>query len=167
MTVFVPKNTDGFTLIESLVALTLLMVGLIPAFLQASSALALSTTARNALIAANLAQEGVEVVRSVRDANWFAARPFDDGLSSCASGCLVQWDSQELQQIGTNPPLKLDAATGLYQYSTGEDSLFSRAITVTKISDIELSVTSKITWHERTSDKEFSVEYHLFDWLKE
>lgn len=147
-------------------ALTLLTVGLIPAFLQATSALGLSTTIRNSLISAHLAQEGAETVRAMRDTNWFAKQPFDTGLTGCASGCLVQWDSSAPQPLGANPPLKWDTGSGLYQYDTGTDTAFHRVVTVTAVSGHELKVQSTVTWKERTTDKTFSVEDHLYDWFK-
>lgn len=155
----------GFTLVEVLVALTLLSVGLVPAFIQASNALTLSTTIRNALIAANVAQEGIEVVRSMRDDNWFAGRAFNAGLDACTGGCRVEWSSDVPQDIGKNIPLKFDAATGMYQYGSGVDSPFQRKITITQVSPVELSVLSEVTWRERKTDKRFVVESHLFNWL--
>lgn len=160
------RETKGFTLVEALVALTLLTVGLIPAFIQASSAVTLSSSVRNSLIAAHLAQEGVEVVRAARDGNWFAGQPFNTGLTSCTSGCRVQYDSALTQPLGGNPALKLDPLSGLYQYSSGTDTLFHRTITITAPTSHELAVFSAVTWRERSGDKTFTVEYHLFDWIQ-
>ncbi len=157
-------NSKGFTLVEVLVALTLLTVALVPAFIQATNAMSLSTTIRSSLISADLAQEGVEVVRAMRDANWFAGQPFNTGLAACAAGCRVQWDSSAPLPPSADTPLKLNETTGMYQYDSGTDSMFSRTITVTQVSPVELSVLSVITWRERGIDKTFTVESHLFDW---
>ncbi len=156
----------GFTLIEALVALTLLTVGLIPAFMQASNAVALSGAVRNSLIASNLAQEGVEVVRSMRDANWFASAPFTTGLDSCLGGCRVQWDSSAIMPLSGNPPIKFDSLSGLHQYATGTDTMFSRMMTITAVSAHELRVQATIDWRERSGNKTFTLEYHLYDWLQ-
>jgi prepilin-type N-terminal cleavage/methylation domain-containing protein len=155
----------GFTLVEVLVALALLTVALVPAFIQATNATLLSATIRSSLVSADLAQEGVEVVRAMRDANWFAGQPFDTGLDACVDGCRVQWDSTAPLPLSGNAPLKLDAASGMYQYDTGTDSQFSRTITVTPVSAVELNVSSVVTWRERGADKTFTVEDHLFNWL--
>jgi Tfp pilus assembly protein PilV len=155
----------GFTLIEALVALTLLTVGLIPAFVQASSAIALATTVRNSIIAANLAQEGVEAARAIRDANWFASQPFATGLDACAPGCQFSFGATALTP-SLNERLKLDSVSGLYQYERGTDTPFTRTITVTQASAGELVVTSTVMWSERTSNKQFVVEEHLFDWIQ-
>lgn len=164
------KRNSGFTLIETLVALTLLTVGLIPAFQEATMAVTLSGSVRNSLIASSLAQEGVEVIRALRDANWFAGRPFDDrlatGTTDCTAGCLIQYYSTDIVSLMGNPPLKLNADSGLYQYNSGDPSLFHRKMTITKIGTSELKVTSEVTWDEHSGTKQHVVEYHLFDWLQ-
>lgn len=152
-------------MVEVLVALALLSVGLVPAFIQATNALMLSTTVRNSLIAAHLAQEGVEVLRALRDDNWFAGRAFDAGLDACQVGCILAWNADTPQDAAGNLPLKFDAATGMYQYATGTDSPFRRKITVAHVSPVELSVISEVTWRERSVDKRFVVESHLYNWL--
>ncbi len=157
----------GFTLVEALVALTLLTVALVPAFIQASNALTLAGSVRNSLVAAHLAQEGVEVVQAIRDANWFASQPFNQGFAACTIGCRVQWDSQTLQPLsGPDSPLLLDAQTGLYQYSTGTPTIYSRLLTITTISTHEVMVVVTVTWHEESGNKQFAVEEHLYDWLQ-
>lgn len=158
------RSGAGFTLVEALVALALLTVGLIPSFLQASGALALSQSIRNTVVAAHLAQEGIEVARALRDESWFSGQPFDQGLNSCAAGCQVQYDTTTPLNLLDNPPLKIDPDTGLFQYAIGDDSPFSRRITVTPVSPEELKVIGVITWRERSVDRSFSVETHLFNW---
>ena len=154
----------GFTLVEVLAALAILSVGLIPAFIQASNAVTLSASVRNSLIATHLAQEGAEVVRSLRDANWLSSVPFTQGLDMCDSGCRVTWDNDAVLPLAGNPALKLDPLTGLYQYTSGDDTLFHRSIIITPISDHELVEAVTVTWQERSIDKSFEVEYHLYDW---
>lgn len=165
----------GFTLVEALVSLVLLTTALVPAFILATDAVRLSTSIRNTLTAANLAQEGVEVVRAMRDANWFAGQPLEKNLANCSSpdGCRVQWDSKTPDAIGGNPRLKWDKTTGLYQYSTGDPTLFSRKITVDLVpgplgATIGLVVKSEVTWTERsvTDVRSIVVETHLFDWIQ-
>jgi prepilin-type N-terminal cleavage/methylation domain-containing protein len=160
------RHSKGFTLVEALVALVILTVGLIPAFQQATTAVNLSASIRNSLIAANLAQEGVEMVRAFRDANWFAVKPFDTGLTGCTAGCLVQYNGAAVTALNGNPFLRLDPLTGLYQYTQGDESIFHRKLVITSVSANELKVTSEVTWNERSGAKQHIVEYHLFNWLK-
>ena len=66
-----PAQT-GFTLIETMVAISLLMVALIPPMSLASQALTAAYYSRNQITAFYLAQEGIEIVRAVRDSNIMA-----------------------------------------------------------------------------------------------
>jgi prepilin-type N-terminal cleavage/methylation domain-containing protein len=151
----------GFTLIEALVALVVLSIGLGPALVLSSSLSTTASVVKNNLVATNLAQEGIEVVRALRDTNWFNSTTFDNGL---ADGIYrIEWNSDSLISLGTNPPLKED--NGLYNYTTGTDTVFKRTITLTKVNTAELKIVSDVTWTERGNrTRDVNIESHLFNW---
>ncbi len=60
---------QGFTLIESLLAIGVLIVGILSAFILVIRSLSNIPLIQSRLIAANLAQEGVELIRQKRDTN--------------------------------------------------------------------------------------------------
>jgi prepilin-type N-terminal cleavage/methylation domain-containing protein len=66
------NKKNGFTLIETMVAISLLMMALVPPMSLASQSLVSAYYSRNQITAFYLAQEGIEVVRSVRDGNILA-----------------------------------------------------------------------------------------------
>lgn len=155
-------NEFGFTLVEALVALVILTLALGPALILSSNISSTASAIKNNLIAANLAQEGVEVVRALRDANWYNGAPsFDSGL---ADGIYrVEWNSNALITLGSNPPLKIN--NGLYNYSSGTDTVFKRTITITNIPTEELKIISEVTWTERGNRvRDIKTESHLYDW---
>jgi|SRR3989338_7127298 len=155
------KLNKGFTLIEALVALVILTLALGPALVLSSSISSTASVLQNNLIAANLSQEGVEIIRALRDANWHSGLVFDAGLPDGIYR--IEWNSNTLIALGTNPPLKQNA--GLYNYSLGTDTKFKRTITITKINSEELRVVSDVTWTERGERaRDLKVESHLFDW---
>ena len=157
----VPLIEAGFTLVEALVALVILTLALGPALVLSSSISSTASILQNNLIAANLSQEGVEVVRALRDANWYNGLSFDNGLSDGIYR--VDWNSNSLTSLGVNPPLKV--SSGLYNYSAGTATIFKRTITITKINSEELRVISDVTWTERGERaRDVRVESHLFDW---
>ena len=69
-------NEFGFTLIEALVALVILTIALGPALVLSSNISSTASVIQNNLIAANLSQEGIEVIRALRDANWYSGLVF-------------------------------------------------------------------------------------------
>ena len=142
-------------------ALVILTLALGPALVLSSNISSTASVVRNNLIAANLSQEGVEVIRALRDANWFNGLSFDAGI---ADGIYrIEWNSNALISLGSNPPLKINA--GLYNYSSGTDTKFKRTVTITKINSEELRIISDVTWTERGNrTRDVKVESHLFDW---
>ena len=166
----ISKNNAGFTVIEVIVAVFILSVTLsgISAALVSNNNLAVSVT--NNYIASGLVQEGVEVVRSLRDRDYEAspARTFgsfgSDGVVN--DGIYrVQFDSAFLLP---NPPddyLKLDSTSGIYSYDGGENSIFKRTVAITTVvPNVEKRVVVTVSWNERSISKSVSAEEHLFNW---
>ena len=162
-------DNKGTTLIEALVTVVIFSLGMIPSLTIVLLASSFSLAIQNNLIAANLAQEGVEIAQAIRDANKFNNRVFDFGLAP--GSYRVEWDSTALLEVSDNPALKIDSSSGLYSYDTaGTDTAFNRKITITKDPSLpgcncELKVKSEVTWPERGKIKTLIVESHLFDWL--
>lgn len=152
---------EGFTLVEALVTLVVLSIALGPSLILTTNVSNTTSIVRNNLIAANLAQEGIEVVRAIRDTNWFLGNAFDQGL---ANGTYrVQWNSDSLIALGSNPPIKED--NGLYNYSTGSDTIFRRTISILKVNAGEIRVISQVIWQEKGGrDRSVMAESHLFNW---
>lgn len=63
----------GQSLIETIVAMSILVTALVSCLGLTLYALAVSQNSQNELVAVNLAREGVEVVRMMRDSNWLGA----------------------------------------------------------------------------------------------
>jgi prepilin-type N-terminal cleavage/methylation domain-containing protein len=75
-----PSKCAGFTLLETLVAITLIVVAMSGPFLSAERAFIAALDAKNRMIASYLAQEGVEYVRMLRDTTYLEA--VEDGVSN-------------------------------------------------------------------------------------
>ncbi|HEY0220976.1 MAG TPA: prepilin-type N-terminal cleavage/methylation domain-containing protein, partial [Candidatus Paceibacterota bacterium] len=81
------KNKKGFTLVESLVAISILSLSILSTFTVVSSSLKSSSLAKEQVIAFYLAQEAMEYIKNVRDNNALAslnggANTWLTGLSS-------------------------------------------------------------------------------------
>ena len=139
----------------------MLSIALGPSLILTTNINNTAVVVKNNLIAANLAQEGVEVIRGIRDTNWFNGVAFDTGLANGAYR--VEWNSDTLIALGTNPFIKED--NGLYNYSTGNNTIFRRTISILKVNAGELRIISEVTWEERGARARSSTaESHLFNW---
>lgn len=79
---------QGFTLVETMVAITILAFALVGPFTAVQTALSNSYLARDQLTAASLAQEAQEYIISIRDNNYLATprRGWLDGFNSATQG---------------------------------------------------------------------------------
>lgn len=154
------------TVIEALVAVLILSLGLLPTFGIVLSANNFSTSISNMLIAANLAQEGAEIIRAIRDENWFNNRSFDSGLSD--GDYYGAWNSISLTPVSVTAPLFRIDSNGLYNYSTGRETLFRRKMTITKIDpggcNCQLQIVVDVNWLERGTMRSLTIESNLFNW---
>ena len=145
-----------------MVALVFLTLGMLPIFSVITSSLNLASRIENNLVAANLAQEGVEVVRAIRDANWMAGNAFNQNLSN--GSYTASWDSLTLTpwSTGQDSNLKL-SSTNVYSHTTGSRTIFSRIIRITNFSNW-IQVRVDVAWNERGQSKAESVQSYLFNW---
>ena len=72
-------HEKGFTLVESLVAIAVFTVGISAAIFVIQQSFFVGARVKNKIIAAYLAQEGIEVIRNIRDRNWMQGKVYNVG----------------------------------------------------------------------------------------
>lgn len=164
-------SNRAFTLIETLVAITVLLISLVGPLTLAAQALKSAYYARDEVTAFYLAQEGLEYVRAVRDQNYLAnpQEPWLTGITDCVSAsCNVDFlnFSHTLCPNGVCPALLIDQ-NGFFNTQSGTPSNFTRTLTLTPITgmpdEMESSVT--ISWTSAGINRSFQVSEYLFNWL--
>ncbi len=152
----------AFSLLEILAAIFVLMVGLLSITNVVFSSILQHRLNRDQLVASYLAQEGIELIRNMRDTNWLNNRPFDAGIP--AGSWEIDYTSDSFSSFKKRN-LKLDSL-GFYQYGVGSPTPFVRKIEIRKPSPVSLEVKVTVTW-ERLS-RTFSVEATetLYDWYR-
>lgn len=153
----------GFTLIE-LIASLVVLIAILQTFLLISANVNSSSLLRDSLIASNLAQEGIEVVRNIRDRDSFLENPFGESLSN--GSWRVQWNSTSLLLPSGNPPLKKDPGNKFFSYDSGIDTVFRRVIDISAVSPNQIRVISTVNWDVKSDTKTTSAETHLFNWYR-
>ncbi|MEK7659090.1 MAG: prepilin-type N-terminal cleavage/methylation domain-containing protein [Patescibacteria group bacterium] len=154
----------GFTLIEIIVALGLISLVSVSVMSAVSLSLTSAAKIKNDLIAAGLAQEGLEIVRNIRDKDWHLGSGF--GASLTSGNYLVDWNSQSLLSF-SDTFLKKDS-NGLYNYLSGQDTIFKRKIiienSVQNPASVEKVAKVEISWQEKSGSRIIQAEVRLFNW---
>lgn len=93
----------GNTLIELLIAMMVIFVGLFTAATLVYGNLALVQRDTDQVTAMNLAREGIELAKELRDSNWLAGKNFDDGMFNPLSGSETDYTATPAW-VGTDAP---------------------------------------------------------------
>lgn len=183
----IKNEKAGFTIIETLVSLAIFASSILGLIVITSQGAADTNYAKNKLVASYLAQEGIEMVRNMRDSSSLAGNSWqatwqDNAayqLSSCyatgaGSGCDIDPSTLAIAPCSTASqsgcaPLRYDLSTGMYRLNASNPSVpespFSRLITVRDISPNEVAITSTIYWMQGATPRNVSVNEDLFDWV--
>lgn len=151
----------GFTLLETIVAVGVIIIGLVSALTLITNALFYVSNIQDRLVAVNLVEEGIEVTRNIRDNNWLQNLSWNNGLAS--GSYETSYNSTSLSPYSGNP-LLFNSATGLYNYTAGISTNYVRQISVANLSDFEIRVIATVTWQRRGVTYTSSAESHLFNW---
>jgi len=158
----------GFSLLETTVAIAILITAIIGPLTLASSSIKASATAKNNLIAANLAQEGVELVKNHRANNVLAERDWLYGFGDCLTevGCTIDALTIEINLCGAScEPIKLDEQSGLYSYGAGNPTIFARKINLVEtVGAREVKIKSAVSWTDRFGAQKFELEAYMLNW---
>src|SRR3989344_3018190 len=91
-------KSRGFTIIEMIISVFMLSGAVLVIFGSFSLMIILSRDSEDRLVANYLVQEGIEIIRNIRDTNWLASAVnpgffvWDNGLAACKSaGCEVDY----------------------------------------------------------------------------
>lgn len=180
------KTTSGFSLVEVLVASFMIAIVVVAVTRLSASAEKFTGVGRETFVATNLAREGLELIRAMRDTNWFTSTDrtlwLEHGLCSvngeefADSNRQLAVDAKSVRAIDT-----LDSGSGqLYidpqnhewtLASSQQVTPYARTIDIdcsTKDNDPPLiTVTARVNWNSRGVDREVSVTEQLYNWLPE
>jgi len=167
-------RTRGFTLVETMVAIAILVVAVTAPLTLASQSLFTGIYAKDQTIAFYLAQEALEVVREKRDANfikyidgqatrWLDGIPKNAGLLVDAPNDLITGCSGGTFESCFTTPLLSDGA--FYTYRSGTPTRFYRAVQVVEDTPDEAIVVSEVRW--RTGmfrERSIRITQRLYNW---
>ncbi|OHA66767.1 MAG: hypothetical protein A3C82_00680 [Candidatus Wildermuthbacteria bacterium RIFCSPHIGHO2_02_FULL_47_12] len=157
----------GFTLIEVLAAMFILVIGTLGVFSLIMRTVVFNSSVNSQFVASYLAQEGLEIVRNMRDANFLkmhkgAGGQWNDGLTACAAGCGADYSDTALGSF-QNTLLKLN--NGFYTYDAGTDTIFTRKITIDSLTAELLKVSVDVSWQDRGDTRTVRGATELYNWF--
>jgi prepilin-type N-terminal cleavage/methylation domain-containing protein len=174
-----PMNKEkGFTLVETLVAVGILVIAILGTFTAAQSGLSSTIFSKEQIAAFELAQEGVEQIRNIRDQNGLLSQPWLTGISASPSDPCYFGNTCTVDAVkggvptkctggaGSCPILRQDSSTGFFSYSplTLPLSPYRREIQLTSINDHEASILVTVYWSKGPVNNKFSVRENIFNW---
>ena len=158
------RARHGFTIVEIITVLFVVSVGLIGVLSLIIKNIQSQTFNKQNLIAYQLAQEGIELTREVRDTNWKIGNSYNDGL---ADG-YYSLDYQSLVPTSISadnpPPLYLNG--GYYSHIPNATSTgFKRSIRIETLDPpTAMRVTCTVAWAIRDIPYAYNLETILYDW---
>ncbi len=170
------SKKSGFTLIEIMVAISVMTVGILGIYALVPHVVSLSGVNLDRFRAVQLAREGIEIIRNIRDTNWLEQRSnplnsWKEGLTNCSLGCEADYttptvEDPTLPSYNEGRFLYIEGNTGFYKYidSPSEDDIktkFKRKIIITPNPNV-LNVKVQIIWPGK--DSPFEVEENLYNW---
>ncbi|MEK9154858.1 MAG: hypothetical protein AAB596_02215 [Patescibacteria group bacterium] len=172
------KIKGGYLLIELMISISLLIAGFLGIIGIISNSLSLNRVVSDQFTANYLALEGIEVTKSMLDANYMRPGPWNRGVrDGCydieynSSGLINNLNGFTCSDFSMRRPLEFNPATGIYDYSGTERTRFYRMIQVQQIDregnprPDEIQIDSIVRWVSRGGGIfEVRLEDHFFDW---
>ncbi len=173
----------GQTLVEALVALSILTVGFVGIVTLLARSFQLNRTTANDTQATYLASEGIEVAKNIIDYDVY----YGLSLSSNTNywGCSFRLNTGQSADYALeydttptdcNPPptiprdssdhLYFDASNSVYTYNSfgTQPTNFTRDVWITAVSPDEFDVRSIVTWTDGGLSNTITLEDHFYHW---
>lgn len=154
-------QNKAFTLIEVVVAIFLITVGTVGAFTLIQRTIAFTAVSSSQLVASYLSQEGMEIIRNIRDTNYLEGSAWDDGIGLGADYRL-DYRSLNFPDVTCGNYLKHNG--NFYVCSSDATGKFQRKITITKPELDKIIVSVTVSWQERARVHQVFTQTELYNW---
>lgn len=176
------KN-KGFTLVETLVAIFILVVAVTGPMSAAQNSLRAAFVARDQVVAYYLAQDAIEFIKNVRDYESWNDRDWTNLFSSCLSSsnqqCNVDSRNQLIDVCSTGDidniqcdPMEIDSNENFVIAGEGDEiSKYKRAIFMDDLSNSyvdEVEVVVVVEWDTNlflANNRRVVLQENIYDWL--
>ena len=162
---------NGFTIIELIIAIAVLSFGVVMVYGSFYDVSTATYSIGSRFTATYLDQEGLEIIRNIRDNNFINGETWSAGLtgSPCEDGCQLDYKLSgyaDLDPYDDNAFLGLNS-DGFYSYDIGSTpTIFRRKITITTVpgNDDVLNIEVLTTWTYKGDVLSFKIDEALYNW---
>lgn len=163
------RNRSAFSMIEIVAVLLVVSIGMGGIMSLIIQNIQTQSVSRKNLVAYQLAQEGVELIRQIRDTNWLGSSEWTTNLSA---------GNYYMDYLMATPYVSTQISDGrliknqnnMYVSSPGDMSQdnFSRIISISYPDPTGVSgkmlINSTVYWTDRNNSYNYSIEAALYDW---
>lgn len=163
----------GFTLLETIVAISVLVLATVGPMTLAADSIRNASLFRHQTIAYFLAEEAAEYIHNQITSNSLEGESWLSRLGPClgADGCIIDATDSPANAVasclGQCPYLQFSGLPkGLYGYESGwANTIFRRTLRITEVTpDQEIKVTIVVEWLHTNALRQATIEDHLFNW---
>ncbi|MFW5885067.1 MAG: type IV pilus modification PilV family protein [Patescibacteria group bacterium] len=165
------RKESGFTLLEILLVVALTGTVFVAVFGLFSKTIKSDTENAMEVVAANLAQEGIEIIRNKRDENLLQEDDMNSGLSG---NCRPYIDSSGNAQCSSSRSSNIGKVSGILENCSGscsDSTPYRRYCNISRVSGASLGEQMKVTctveWESMAASgqtREVKVESYLSNW---
>lgn len=170
---------SGFTLVEALVATSILAVSVTALLNIVGQNVFVSNYVKNKATAISLAQEGVELVRNIQDSallvqEFSSFNQFlGDNFQPCIFGsgtCVIDPRDLEITSCSNECPPLLVSQNGYFNYDLADNSnsfneVFTRTFFIQPTGPSSGRVRVRVTWLQGQTERSVEYETELFPWI--
>ena len=180
------NNKDGFTLIETLIAITVMLIAVVAPMSLAQDGITAARLAQDQIVAFYLAQEGVEATRNMRDYN--KLNGFDqltgplesecevDPTIPAERGCIIDATEQDgggqyfatSRCVGACPVIRSNEERYTHSNNAAfSNTKYTREIKVWYVQDPDrkdVKVRVTVTWPFQQGTRSYTLEENLLAW---
>lgn len=173
------KNKLGFTIIEVMIATSIIIVGILSVLSLVRQGIRTNYLNKNAIVASQLSQECLELVRKKRDFNWLDLenREWDENLDvgkyiidhndpigaalTAVTGIEDNRTILKINNNSINPDL-----VGFYDHDTeGSSTPYRRMLEISNKTDEGFMASCLVDYRKEGESYDYVAADYLYDWL--
>lgn len=181
---FFRQKNNGFTLVETLIAISIFSVSITALLIILAQGISDTGYVKKKIIAGYLAQEGIEYLRNMRDSYVLYTDPINGNnhswdefktiITACTNGALCGFDDSVPDFFNSIFPCSENAAgcslyldNGVYNTNNaGVFSGFTRTIKSEPINSNEIRIISTVIWEQGSGTYDIVLSENLFNWVE-